>query len=478
MSTAGPVFNHEDFISDRSKNRKINHFWKSVPALDNPHPDPIQLIGGQPNHGFFPVESATVELRDKPFSPSSTAIFNIEAEPSDSTKLGIKDAFQYSEDAGLEPLREQIREIVKRVVKPISPDWEISCTQGGSDGIMKVFDIIINPGDVVLFEEFTFTPVLSLLKEKGGIPIPIKLENCFSSSPSLDYADELTNLLENWSTIHPGLPTPKILYTIPSGHNPLGLAKSIKTKQRVYDLATKYNFLILEDEPYAYLSFTKSDEEPNFNLSNDEFLASIRPSYLTIDTVGRVIRTETFSKVFSPGLRLGFCVLNKAFFKNFTDSFRVYNKGPSGYSQLFVNNTINQLGGVEGWIHWIIQVRNEYLKRKNAFVNALKTSKAHENGYLTVIDPDCGMFVSVILNVQNHKLFNGDNIDEVVDLLYANAAQNGFLAVLGRNMTVDKEFSRERSNFLRCAISYASSSDVLIEAAERLSTSLLQSFNN
>ncbi|TID30058.1 hypothetical protein CANINC_001344 [Pichia inconspicua] len=477
MSIDAPTFNHEDFISDRSKGRKVSYFWENVPHVENPHPALIQLVGGLPNHGFFPVESASVELRDKPFSENPATTFEIEVDPSDPTKIGIRDAFQYNDDEGLGPLREQIRDIVKRVVKPISSDWDVLCTHGGLDGIMKVFDVIINPGDVVLFEEFTFTPVLSFLEEKGGVAIPIKLEKCFSSTPGLDYADELTNLLENWSTIHPDLPKPKLLYTIPNGHNPLGLAQSLETKKRIYDLATKYNFMILEDEPYAYLNFTKYDEEPNFNLSNDEFLSTIVPSYLTLDKVGRVIRTETFSKVYSPGLRLGFNVINKAFFKNFIISSQVSSRAPSGYSQIFVNNTINQLGGVEGWIHWITQVRNEYLKRKNAFVNTLKKSKAHEKGYLTVIDPDCGMFVSVIINVQNHKLFTGDNFDEIMDLFYISAVQSGFLAVLGRNMSVDKEFSKERSNFIRCAISYASSPDVLVEAAERLSTSLLKLFD-
>lgn len=472
-----PVFEINDFISTRSKNRKISHFWENVPEVENAHPAPIQLIGGMPNHGFFPVESALVDIRDKPFSENTATSFNIEVDPLDPTKIGIKDALQYSDDSGLAPLLEQIRSIVQRVVKPVSPDWDVLCTHGGSDGIMKVFDVIINPGEVVLFEEFTFTPVLSVLKEKGGIAIPIKLEKSFASTPSLDYADELENLLENWSTIHPGLPKPKLLYTIPNGHNPLGLAQSFETKKKIYELATKHNFMILEDEPYGYLTFTKYDEEPNFNLSNDEFIASIVPSYLTLDKVGRVIRSETFSKVYSPGLRLGFAVMNKALIKSFVAAAQVSNKGPSGLSQIFVNNTIHQLGGVEGWIHWITQVRNEYLQRKNVFVTTLQNSKAHSKNYFSVIDPDCGMFVAVIINVQNHKLFNGENYDEIMDLFYTCAVQSGFLAVLGRNMGVDKEFSKERSNFIRCAISYASSHAVLADASERLSSALLELFD-
>lgn len=475
-TTMAQPFNPDDFVSTRSKNRNFKHFWINVPKVDNPHEAPIQLIGGMPNHNFFPVKAANVDLREKPFCENAASTFQIETIPSDPTKLGIKDALQYSDDGGLEPLREQIRQIVKRVVNPVSDNWDVICTHGGCDGIYKTFDIIINPGEVVLFEEFTFTPVLNFLSEKGGIPIPIKLEKCFTPNPSFDYVDELEHLLDNWSDIYPNLPKPKLLYTIPNGHNPLGLAQSFEHKLRVYDLATKHNFMILEDEPYGYLNFTKYDQEPNFELTNDEFLKSITPSYLTIDNVGRVIRSETFSKVYSPGLRLGFNVMNKSFIQKFVDASQACNRGASGYSQLFVNNTINHLGGVEGWIHWIIQVRNEYLQRKNTFVTALQESEAHNKGYLRAIDPDCGMFVTVIINLDKHKLFADKNYNNLMDSVYIAAAETGFLAVLGRNMSVNESFSTERSNFLRCAISFASTHEMLIEAAQRLSFSLIKLF--
>lgn len=471
----------EDFpllplVSDRCKNRNPVYFWQDVPVVENAHKDPIQLVGGLPNYGFFPVTGANVQLREEPFKGGHDDLsFQIKDVSTRDDEVDIKSSFQYSDQNGQIELRNQIKEFVKRVVKPVSNDWDIVCTLGGLDGIMKCFDIFINPGDTVLIEEFTFTPVLNNLVEFGGIPIPIKLNNLIKDH-KIDYVDELENMLNNWDTIHPNLSKPKMLYTIPNGHNPLGLAQSLDHKKRIYQLAELHNFIILEDEPYSYLNFTKYDETPNYNLTNDEFINSLNPSFTTMDTTGRVIRIETFSKIYAPGLRLGYMVINKAFINLFTKSGELLTRAPSGFSQIFVNNTIIKLGGIEGWIQWITKVRNEYLKRKNHFINSLMKTKAFKEGYLTPIDPNCGMFVSIIINIEKSNEFNGINYNQLMDKFYINSAQIGVLAVLGRNMSVKSEFSTERSNFIRTAISFVDDVSILDLAAQRLSDATCKLF--
>lgn len=462
-------------VSQRARGRVPHDFWHDVPKVANPHPKPIQLIGGLPNYQFFPIKGADVQLRDAPFDNTTADTFRSVDVSSDSARIDIKAALQYSEVGGLEPLLEQIRGFVKRVVRPKLQSWEVQCTLGGADGIAKTFDVLVDPGDTVLFEEFTFVPVLGSLVERGGIAVPVRL----SAVTEFDYGNELETLLENWTTLKPGLPKPKALYTIPNGHNPLGLAQTIEHKKRVIALAEKHNFAIIEDEPYSYLNFDKyGDPATSYSLSNDEFIASLNPSYTTLDTSGRVVRVETFSKIFAPGMRLGFVVADKALMPFYSSSAAVLTRSPNGYSQMFLNNTILQLGGIEGWIHWITKVRNEYLQRKNVYVGALLSSPAYTKGYLSPIDPSCGMFVSVVINVDKHPRFSGANVHELMELFYVKAVEAGVLVVLGRNMSVDKQLSEPRSNFVRTAISFVDTHDVLREAVNRLSEAAVRLFED
>lgn len=75
------------------------------------------------------------------------------------------------------------------------------------------------------------------------------------------------------------------------GNNPSGATTTTERRKEILALASKYNFLILEDDPYYYLYFG-SDPRP--------------PSYFSLDTEGRVLRFDSFSKVLSAGLRLAF----------------------------------------------------------------------------------------------------------------------------------------------------------------------------
>lgn len=468
------------YLSDRAKARKITHFWENVPTVENPHPSPIFLVGGLPNYQFFPTTSSEVALRDVPFE-KGTETFNITESNANikvDNKLDLKTALQYSSQNGFDELRGQIREFVKRVVRPAYDEWNVLCTLGGADGIHKCIDILINPGDTVLFEEFTFTPVLKYVSENGAITIPIKLDKLFANE-EFDYYEYLKDLLENWSTLKPNLSKPKAIYTIPNGHNPLGLAQSLEHKKKIYQLAEIHDFIIIEDEPYSYLNFDKVDDPATrYNLTNDEFINSLNRSYMTLDTSGRVIRVETFSKIYAPGMRLGYIVCHNDFVSHFSAAAELISRSPSGLSQIYLNNTIIKLGGIEGWIHWITEVRNEYLKRKNIFISTLLNSEAYKKGYLKPIDPNCGMFVSIIINIDKHRHFNGTNYNDLMDGFYVKGVENGVLSVLGRNMSVDESFSLPRSNFLRTAICSTDNHDILVEAANRISTSAIKLFED
>ena len=84
----------------------------------------------------------------------------------------------------------------------------------------------------------------------------------------------------------------KFIYTIPNFQNPSGVTMSLEKRKAVYELAKKYGVLILEDNPYGDLRYEGEDI----------------PAIKSFDTDGIVIYAGSFSKVISPGMRVGWCV--------------------------------------------------------------------------------------------------------------------------------------------------------------------------
>lgn len=117
------------------------------------------------------------------------------------------------------------------------------------------------------------------------------------------------------------------------GHNPTSGVLSVKRRKEIYKLAVKYDIIIIEDDPYWYLQFPSAvaEEAKSRGLatpqetevdkpaksSGYDFIDSLVPSYLSVDTEGRVIRLDTFSKTVAPGCRLGWITAQPAFIERF-----------------------------------------------------------------------------------------------------------------------------------------------------------------
>ena len=487
-------FKHENLVSKRADARTFTHFSSSgtegAPPGFKPHPKPLALHWGMPNAGFFPIDLIDVNLVEYPFQKSlSIPITNASVESffpdeksttgkntvtinkvDDPKYLDITTALQYGAVAGLTPLLQFTEDFITRVHKPAYEGWGTIITNGAGDGLNKCADALLDPGDVILLEEFTFTPFLKNIENSGGIPVPIKLNLDQESGKELGLdLDYLTNLLENWKTEKPGLSLPKALYVIPTGQNPTGTTQSVETRKKVYALAEKYDFAIIEDDPYGYLSLQSWQKPANtFKLNDflevDDYIANhITPSYLTIDTSGRVLRIETFSKLFAPGLRLGFIVAHKRFTKVIENYSNVVTRSSLGTSQLIVQNVIaKKFGGVDGWLQWILKMRVTYSHRRDLLLNQLFESDAYKKGYLGVIDPTAGMFASVFI-----KFPEGVDAQAKLKLLNFKFQNFGVGVVLGANMAVDKKFSEERATFYRLTFAPANDDQEIIEAGKR-----------
>ena len=192
-----------------------------------------------------------------------------------------EEALQYGITEGYVPLRKWVTERLKKdSIGTDNDDYII--VSGGQQGIALAAKSLINPGDGVICELPSFI---------GGL-------NCFRSynadihgvsllDDGLDI-DALEELLKKQKNI-------KILYTIATFQNPSGITASLEKRKKILELAEKYDFLIFEDNPYGELRFSGEDV----------------PTMKSMDTNGRVVYFGSFSKILSPGLRLGFVCADK-----------------------------------------------------------------------------------------------------------------------------------------------------------------------
>ncbi|OXB55516.1 hypothetical protein ASZ78_006250 [Callipepla squamata] len=123
--------------------------------------------------------------------------------------------------------------------------------------LSQVFEMLINPGDSILLDAPTYSGTLAALRPLGcsiiNVPsdqhgiIPKALQEILSARSPED--------IKNHSCAFP-----KFLYTIPNGCNPTGNSLTTDRKKEIYQLARKYDFLIIEDDPYYFLQFEKIQE--------------------------------------------------------------------------------------------------------------------------------------------------------------------------------------------------------------------------
>ncbi|AJU21236.1 Aro9p [Saccharomyces cerevisiae YJM1443] len=494
--------NFQPFLSRRVENRSLKSFWDASDISD----DVIELAGGMPNERFFPIESMDLKISKVPFNDNpkwhdsfTTAHLDL-GSPSE---LPIARSFQYAETKGLPPLLHFVKDFVSRINRPAFSDetesnWDVILSGGSNDSMFKVFETICDESTTVMIEEFTFTPAMSNVEATGAKVIPIKMNLTFDRESQGIDVEYLTQLLDNWSTgPYKDLNKPRVLYTIATGQNPTGMSVPQWKREKIYQLAQRHDFLIVEDDPYGYLYFPSyNPQEPLENpyhssdLTTERYLNDfLMKSFLTLDTDARVIRLETFSKIFAPGLRLSFIVANKFLLQKILDLADITTRAPSGTSQAIVYSTIKAMAEsnlssslsmkeamFEGWIRWIMQIASKYNHRKNLTLKALYETESYQAGQFTVMEPSAGMFIIIKINWGNFD--RPDDLPQQMDILDKFLVKNGVKLVLGYKMAVCPNYSKQNSDFLRLTIAYARDDDQLIEASKRIGSGIKEFFDN
>jgi DNA-binding transcriptional MocR family regulator len=242
------------------------------------------------------------------------------------------------------------------------------------------------------------------------------------------------------------------------GQNPTSGTLSVHRRKEIYALCSKYDVMIIEDDPYWYLQFPSAASLESQargtplpapapihkfeNSSGYPFLDSLVPSYLNFDYDGRVIRLDTFSKTCAPGCRLGWITAQPAIVERILRITETSTQQPSGFVQCMIAELIMgpqpaaaefkkksrseqaSFSGwqTEGWVRWLEGLRGNYERRMNRMCGYLEEGRYHlkqqtplkqaESDWAVISKtklysfdwPRAGMFVWVQMHFDTHPL--------------------------------------------------------------------------
>lgn len=282
-----------------------------------------------------------------------------------------------------------VTEHTEIVCNPPYADWHCALTVGSTSALDQAYRMICERGDYVLSEEYTFASAV-----ETALPLGIKFAGVKMDDQGL-IAESMDEILSNWNVQERGARKPRVLYTVPSGQNPTGATQGTERRKAIYKVAQKHDIYIFEDEPYYFLQmqpYTGPNAAPVPPPENNEaFLKALIPTYLSMDVDGRVMRMDSFSKVIAPGTRVGWITASEQIIERFVRHNECSNQNPSGISQIILYKMLDESWGHSGYLQWLINLRLEYTRRRDAILAACEKFLPKE--IVSWNPPAAGMFV-------------------------------------------------------------------------------------
>jgi 2-aminoadipate transaminase len=286
---------------------------------------------------------------------------------------------------------------------------EVLVTTGGQQVLDLVCKTLIDPGDVIVAEAPTYpgaVPTFSAYEahveqidvDADGMPL-----------------DELERTLDR---LQADGRRPKFIYTVPNFQNPAGVTMSLPRRRRLVQIARERELIVLEDNPYGLLRY---EGEPLPTLYSLDAQAAGRGSGADL-----VIYLGTFSKILSPGLRLGWAVAPRPVLEKLNIAKQGADLCCSPVTQMFVAAYFDERerDGGPTWMSYVQQLVRLYTRRRDAMLEALAESF---DDHARWTNPQGGLFVWVTLD---------ERID-TTDLLALARDSQGVAFVPGRAAFVD-----------------------------------------
>jgi 2-aminoadipate transaminase len=191
-----------------------------------------------------------------------------------------KTSLQYGPLRGLPELRDEVVKLLAADDVDTTSD-NILIVNGAKAGMELAMKLFIEKGDGIVVTRPNYATALHIFRNHEASFIEIGMDHEGLKT------EELETTLKDLKSR--GAPMPKLLYTVPDFHNPTGITLAEGRRRRLVELAEAYDFYILEDDPYRHITFGGPPLRP----------------IQSFDTNGRVIGVGTVSKIFAPGIRIG-----------------------------------------------------------------------------------------------------------------------------------------------------------------------------
>ena len=286
-------------------------------------PEVISLAGGLPDTSTFPPETfAAVAQR---IASESCAL-----------------ALQYGPTDGLEATKGCIAEVMGAEGMRSDPEDTI-VTTGGQQVIDLVSKTLIDPGDVVIAEAPTYPGAVPVFSSYQAEVVQIDMD---ADGMRVDLLEETLDRLEREGR------RPKFIYTVPTFQNPAGVTMSLPRRKRLVEVARERELLVLEDNPYGLLRY------------EGERL----PTLLSLDEGVYVMYLGTFSKILSPGIRLGWVSAPPPVLEKINLGKQGADLCTSTLSQLMVQAYFEQ----GRWRDYVESLTEIYRSRRDTMLEALE----------------------------------------------------------------------------------------------------------
>jgi 2-aminoadipate transaminase len=270
------------------------------------------------------------------------------------------EALQYGPVQGTKDLREVI---VKYLLNPKGMKAEaenIMVTSGGMETINLLCQLFIEKDDVILVESPSFIHTIEVFEMFQAKCIPVAMDNDGMM------VDELEEKIREYQ--------PKMVYVIPTFHNPTGRTLSVERRRRIAELGSQYDVLILEDDPYRDIRYFGED----------------LPTIKSFDKTNHTILANSFSKIFSAGLRLGYIWAEAEVISKLCDAKSATNSHTSMLPQILCAEFFNQ-GYYEEHLKKLVAL---YSVRRDTMMRCLREYFPEGTKWT---EPDGGLFTWVQL---------------------------------------------------------------------------------
>jgi 2-aminoadipate transaminase len=304
-------------------------------------PEIISLAGGLPDTSTFPAEDFAALMARVAVDASARAL-------------------QYGPTEGLDEVKDCIAQVMAAEGMHVEPE-DLLVTTGGQQVIDLVCKTLIDPGDVVIAEAPTYPGAVPVFISYQADVVQIEMD---SGGMRIDVLRAELERLDREGRV------PKFIYTVPTFQNPAGVTLALERREELVRIARERELLVLEDNPYGLLRYEGDPLPTLFSLDGGEY----------------VIYLGTFSKILSPGLRLGWTSAPRPVLDKLNLGKGGVDLCSSTISQLFVSTYFAE----RDWRAYVGTLVDLYRRRRDAMLAALAEHLPRE---ATWTAPAGGLFI-------------------------------------------------------------------------------------